>query len=153
VLVGVFVGVFVGVSVGVFVGVSVAVLVGVLVAVGVFVFVGVAVAASTSVVMVTELSDSTNSGIELNGSTTAVLLTEPADGIVPVMVMVAVAPAPVPNGPRSQSSWPPGLPPTMAHAPRLVLKPVMVKLAGGVSIMRTAWRPVPAEPTLLTTMV
>jgi hypothetical protein len=164
VLVGVLVGVFVGVSVGVFVGVFVGVgvsvgvlvgvFVGVLVTVGVLVLVGVAVGASTVVSIVTELLDSTNSGIALAGSTTAVLLTiiPLAVAMKPLMVMVRLAPAPLPMIPKSHSSVPPGFGPTTAQPPPVVLKLVMVKLAGGVSVTATellVW----AEPTLVTTIV
>jgi hypothetical protein len=144
VAVGVLVGVFVGVSVGVrvLVGVSVAVGVGVLVAVdvsigvdvtvgvsafvGVPVDVGVAVGPSTDVLIVTELFDSRYSGMMFAGSTVAVLSTLTLDALVtkPSIVIVAKAPTPVPSVPRSQSSRPPVIDPSIAQMPRVVLKPV-----------------------------
>jgi len=56
-------------------------------------------------------------------------------------VIVAVAPPPTPNEPRSQSSVPPVCGPTMLQNPRVVLKPVYVKLLGGVSTRRTKLAP------------
>jgi hypothetical protein len=47
---------------------------------------------------------------------------------------------------------PPGFGPTIPQPPLVVLNPVMVKLAGGVSIIRTD-PPVPRDPVLPTTMV
>jgi hypothetical protein len=41
----------------------------------------------------------------------------------------------------------------IAHPPRVVPKLVIVKLAGGVSIILTDCAPVPADPALLTTIV
>jgi len=165
VLVGVFVGVFVGVlvavaaavAVGVFVGVpvevAVAVFVAVAVLVGVLVEVGVAVGASTVVLMVTELFVSLPSTTAFSGSAVAVLLAEPSTALVrkPWMVMVATAAGPVPKAPRSQSSVPPVVGPTMTQVPRVVEKPVKVKFAAGVSIMRTV--AALAEPAFLTSMV
>jgi hypothetical protein len=67
------------------------------------------------------------------------------------MVIVPNAAGPVPSEPRSQSSVPPVIEPTIVHVPRVVEKPVYVKLLGGVSIMRTVLAV--AEPTLRTSMV
>jgi hypothetical protein len=66
------------------------------------------------------------------------------------MVMSANAPAPVPKEPRSQSSVPPVVEPTMAQLPRLVEKPTYVKLAGGVSTSRTPFAP--ADPIFRTSI-
>jgi hypothetical protein len=126
--VGVDVGVFVGVGVEVFVGVGVKVLVGVAVSVGVavdvavFVAVGVAVGASTVVLIVTELFDSLNSATRFSGSTVAVFDTDVSTPVVtePLIWIVATAAGPVPNDPRSQSSVPPVVEPTMTQLPRVV---------------------------------
>jgi len=143
----------VGVLVGVSVGVAVAVCVGVAVTVGVEVDVGVGVGARTVVLMVTVLLLSSYSVTTLNGSTVAVLSAELSSALVrkPWMLMVPTAAGPVPNAPRSQSSVPPVMGPTMTQVPRVVEKPVNVKFAAGVSIMRTA--DALAEPTLRTSMV
>jgi len=158
VAVAVFVGVNVGVAVcvavavGVFVAVGVAVLVNVGVTVGVFVLVGVAVGARTVVSSLAVLFVSKYSTIRLFGSTTAVFVNVSRIALVrwPVIVMSAKAPAPVPNDPRSQSSVPPVIGPTIAQLPRLVVKPTKVKFAGGLSIIRTS--AVPSEPMFRTSI-
>ncbi len=159
--VAVAVGVKVGVevNVGVAVGVKVAVLVGVLVLVavgvivGVDVLVGVGVGASTLVVSMAVLLDSSNSSIVLAGSTVAVFVTVSlmAEVRKPVTVMVANAAGPVPREPMSHSSVPPVVPPTMAQLPWVVVKPTWVKVAGtaSVKLMKSA----PREPMFRTSMV
>jgi hypothetical protein len=124
VAVGVKVSVAVGVSVFVGVGVKVFVGVGVSVSVGVLLAVAVAVGASTVVTAVAELFASLYSGTMPAGSTVAVLLTDVSAPVVtePVIVTIARAPAPVPKAPRSQSSVPPVLEPTMAQLPLVVEK-------------------------------
>jgi hypothetical protein len=47
------------------------------------------------------------------------------------MVIVAMALGPVPKGPKSQSSSPPVTPCCSEHTPRVVLKPLYVKLGAG----------------------
>ncbi len=132
-------------------GVEVAVRVAV--GVAVLVAVGVGVGASTFVVSTAVLFDSSDSTITFAGSTSAVLLTVSsiADVKWPVMVIVAKAPAPVPNAPRSQSSVPPVVGPTIAQLPRVDVKPTNVKVDGGVSSSRTPTAP--AEPMFRTSMV
>jgi len=68
-----------------------------------------------------------------------------------VISTVAVAAGPVPNDVRSQSSVPPVVGPTIAQLPRVVVKPMKVKLLGGVSMRRTELAL--SEPMLLTTIV
>jgi len=68
-----------------------------------------------------------------------------------VIVIVAKAAAPVPMEPRSQSSVPPVIEPTITHDPRSVVNPTYVKFEGGVSIMRTNCAP--TAPTFRTSMV
>jgi len=69
----------------------------------------------------------------------------------PVIVIVAKAAGPVPREPRSHSSVPPVIPPTMTQLPWVVVKPTWVKVAGGASVklMKSA----PAEPMFLTSIV
>ncbi len=67
------------------------------------------------------------------------------------MVMVATAAGPVPNEPRSQSSVPPVVGPTMTQVPLVVVKPTKVKVDGGVSVSLT--KSAPKEPTLRTSIV
>jgi hypothetical protein len=112
------------VDVGVEVGVAVSV--GVAVGVNVFVAVGVAVGASSVVVAEAVLFVSLNSGTTFCGSTSAVFNTKVSTPVesVPWIWIVATAAGPVPNDPRSQSNVPPVCGPTMAHAPRVVEKPV-----------------------------
>ena len=153
------VGVAVAVNVGVCVEVAVAVAVGVLVfvavgvIVGVLVAVGVGVGARTPVVSMAVLFDSSDSAIVLAGSTVAVFVTVSSMALVrkPVIVIVANAAGPVPREPRSHSSVPPVVPPTIAQLPWVVVNPTCVKFAGGVSVrlMKSA----PAEPMFLTSMV
>jgi hypothetical protein len=130
VAVAVLVGVLVAgrVPVGVFVGVRV--WVGVRVTVGVRVRVGVAVGTGVAPVMVVSaveaLFASFDSPTMLFGSTAAVfeMTMSVVDSTKPVTVIVASALGPVPNGPRSQSSVPPVIPPVNEQMPRVVLKPV-----------------------------
>ncbi len=145
------VGVAVAVAVGVAVGVAVLVAVGVIV--GVEVGVGVGVGARTLVVSIAVLLDSFDSAIAFAGSTWAVFVTVSLMALVrkPVSVIVAKAAGPVPSEPRSHSSVPPVVGPTMAQLPWDVVKPTCVKVAGGVStkLMKSA----PREPMFRTSMV
>ena len=68
-----------------------------------------------------------------------------------MIVIVAKAAAPVPMEPRSQSSVPPVVEPTITHEPRSVANPMYVKFEGGVSIIRTNCAP--TAPTFRTSMV
>ena len=89
----------------------------------------------------------------MSGSTVAVFVTTSSMALVrnPVMVMVAKAAGPVPSEPRSHSSVPPVVPPTMAQLPWVVVKPTCVKVAGTASVkpMKSA----PSEPMVRTSMV
>jgi len=147
------VGVLVAVGVNVGVLVAVGVNVGVLVAVGVNVGVGVGVAvgARTLVFSLAELLVSFDSDSTSRGSTVAVFVTEVSTPVEtePVIVMVAVMAGA--NAPRLQSTSPPVGEPSWTHEPRSVVTPEKAKLAGSVSMRRTALA-LP-EPALLTSTV
>ena len=68
-----------------------------------------------------------------------------------MIVIVAKAAGPVPKSSRSQSRSPPVAGPTMTQEPLVVVKPVIVKIEGTVSIMRT--KAPPTGPTFRTSMV
>ncbi len=93
------------------------------------------------------------SAIVSPGSATAVLVTVSSTAEVrkPVIVTVAKAAGPVPSDPMSQSMSPPVGEPTSTQTPCVVVKPVMVKMEGTVSTMRT--KAAPTGPTFLTSMV
>ena len=93
----------------------------------------VLVDAVTNVLAGPVLLASFDSATTLAGSTVAVSFTVASTDVVtkPVTVIVAIALGPVPKEPRSQSSSPPITLPSREQTPRVVLKPVYVKLAGG----------------------
>lgn len=137
------VGVLAAVGLGVIVAVGtmpgVGVIVGVLVAVGVVVgvtvgvLVGVGGGVGTPVVIWMVLFPSLDSRTKLFGSTVAVFVSSPPDGLVrkPVTMMVAIPLGPVLSAPRSQSRMPPVTAFRSEQMPRVVLKPVYVNLLEG----------------------